>query len=284
MRNLAFTFIILLFISCEDVIDVDLPETEIRLVIDAIIRVDESQEFTTARVKVALTSSFFETNPVTQLSDINIINLDAPTLNDANVILLTETEPNTGIYEGIKNTDFFTEGELILQLEHENRRYFARTTYSPTTQIDELVQGTETLFDEDDTEVKVTFTDNPEMTNYYVFDFGFGEFQVVDDQFFQGEQFQFSYFYQTTLNPGDEINVSILGADLDFHNYMNLLIEQTEDDGGIFDTPVATARGNIFDITDLDNITVVDNVSQPDLFPLGYFAVVQEFTQSLTIE
>ena len=51
-----------------------------------------------------------------------------------------------------------------------------------------------------------------------------------------------------------------------------------------FETPVATVRGNIFDVTDLDNIDLFDNVEQPDVFPLGYFAVVQEYKQTITIQ
>jgi hypothetical protein len=43
-------------------------------------------------------------------------------------------------------------------------------------------------------------------------------------------------------------------------------------------------RGNVFDVTDLDNIDVLDNAGQPEVFPLGYFAIVQEFTSTITIE
>ena len=70
----------------------------------------------------------------------------------------------------------------------------------------------------------------------------------------------------------------------DFYNYRTLLIEQSEAGLGPFQTPVATVRGNIFDVTGIDNINQFDNVGQPDNFPLGYFAVVQSFTQTLIIE
>ena len=75
-----------------------------------------------------------------------------------------------------------------------------------------------------------------------------------------------------------------MGADQHFYNYMDLIIEQTEQNFGFFETPRATVRGNVFDITDLDNINVVDNTDQPDVFPLGYFAIVQEFKDSLVIQ
>ena len=65
---------------------------------------------------------------------------------------------------------------------------------------------------------------------------------------------------------------------------MSQLIEQTEDSQGPFQTPIATVRGNIFDITGLDNIEIFDNVERPNDFPLGYFAIVQEYKQTLIID
>ena len=72
--------------------------------------------------------------------------------------------------------------------------------------------------------------------------------------------------------------------DQQFFNYMDLLVEQTEDTGGIFETPSGTVRGNMFDVTGLDNIEIFDNAGRPESFPLGYFAVVQEFKQTLIVE
>jgi len=65
---------------------------------------------------------------------------------------------------------------------------------------------------------------------------------------------------------------------------MNSLIEQAERSFGVFETPAATVRGTVFDITDLDNIDVVDNFATPGLFSLGYFAIVQKNKISLLIK
>ena len=156
--------------------------------------------------------------------------------------------------------------------------------YVPTVPIDDLRQGDETLFDEDETEIIVTFTDIPEQKDYYVFDFGFGNFLATDDQFIDGQEFTFSYFYDEILEPQTTLEVSLLGADQQFFNYIDLLVEQTENDGGIFETPAATVRGNMFDVTGLDNIEIFDNVGRPQSFALGYFAVVQESKATIVIE
>ena len=65
---------------------------------------------------------------------------------------------------------------------------------------------------------------------------------------------------------------------------MNLILEQTDQDFGFFETPRTTVRGNVFDITGLDNINILDNTDRPDDFPLGYFAIVQEFKETLVIQ
>jgi hypothetical protein len=305
MKKIFYYFILCcVILSCEDVIDVDLPPTETRLIVNAVFRVDITQEFIPVSVKVTETNGFFEENTVTQLDDNATLLYGIPDPNEPNsldLILegggtssLAETEPGSGIYEPDPSFDSDQRVStslatrpgtvFILILQHKGRRYVARTPYSPVVPIDNVEQGTETLFDEEDIEVLVTFTDTPDTDNFYVFDFDFNEFLALDDQFIDGQEFEFSYFYDKNLEVGDEVEVSILGADLQFFNYMDLLLEQTEDNGGVFETPAATVRGNVFDVTGINNDDLFDNVERPGNFPLGYFAVVQEFTQTITIE
>ena len=299
MKKIFYYFILCcVILSCEDVIDVDLPLTETKLIVNAVFRVDITQEFVPVSVSVTETTDFFSEPQVTELENAiifyGISNPDAPEiLENLNSSSLAEISPGSGIYEPDPTFDedqrirtSSLEPGMVFQLiiEHKGSRYFATTPYVTSPPIDTIEQGTETLFDEDDIEVLVTFTDAPDVENYYVFDFDFDEFLALDDQFIDGQQFEFSYFYNKELMPGDEVEISILGVDEPFFSYMDLLLEQTEGTGGVFETPSATVRGNVFDITGLDNDEIFDNVERPGNFPLGYFAVVQEFKQSLIIE
>ena len=295
-RILLMLFGILFLFSCEDVIDVELPEDENRLVVDGLLRVDKSQEFVDVRITLRETSNFFDENQPTQAESALIyygVLTEDNLFENLAFSHLVEEEPGTGVY--VPNPDFTTDQRIrtasaepgvtfILEITHKGKRYFAQTMYAPAVPIDNLEQGDGTLFEDDETEIIVTFTDDPDADNFYVFDFGYGEFQTVEDQFFQGQQFQFSYFYDDSLTAGQDVSVSILGATQDFYNYMDLVIEQTTDTGGVFQTPVATVRGNVFDITGLDNIDISDNVGRPDEYALGYFAIVQEYSQTLPIE
>ncbi|MCL6265626.1 DUF4249 family protein [Flagellimonas myxillae] len=296
MGRFAFLLIAVFVCACEDVVDVDLPQNESRLIVNGIVRVDPSQEFLPIKIAVTETNGFFEEPTITTLESAVILvgepNPDAPDLFNLSTKILKELTPGSGVYEPDTvyvderiQTRFLTPNTVFfLIVEHKGNKYLAQSSYTRTVPIDQLELGTETLFDEDDTEIKLTITDVPEEKNYFVFDFGFGEFLALDDQFIDGQQFEFSYFYQKDLEVGQEVEISVLGADQEFHNYMDLLVEQTQNDGGVFETPAATVRGNVFDITGLDNINIFDNVGRPESFALGYFAVVEEFKQTLTIQ
>ena len=289
-------FSMILCISCEDVIEVDTPTDDPRLVVEALIRVDDNESFLPVQVKVSLTNNFFEEIPVTDVENIIIIyeEFEDGVIAFTGSSTLAEVAPGTGIYEPdpdfmddqrIPTIIIFAERVVFnMIINHQGRTYFAETEYVPSVPIISVQQGNGKFFSEDDTELIVLFADDPTRNNNYVFDFDFNEYLTTDDQFYQGQLFQFSYFYDRQFDPGTEIEVSILGADQTFYNYMDLLIEQTQEAPGVFQTPVATVRGNVFDVTDIDNIDLSDNVERPNDFPLGYFAVVQEYKQTVTIQ
>ncbi|WP_340158172.1 DUF4249 domain-containing protein [uncultured Maribacter sp.] len=289
----------ILFISCEDVIEVELPENDTRLVVNGVIRVDENQEFLPIEIAVSESSSFFDENTVASLKSAIIYygtpNADAPEiLEGGGISNLAEVEPGSGIWVPDPSFDSdqrirvssIEEGDVFqLILETENEQFFATTTYVKSVPIDSLEQGDETLFSGDETEVIVTFTDPGESNDFYLLDLDFGEFLVTEDEFYQGQTFVFSYFYDNELaiNTSSVVNISLLGVDEQFYNYMNQIIVQSGGDQGPFQTPAATVRGNIINVTGIDNDEVIDNVERSDNFALGYFAIVEEYTDSITI-
>ena len=297
MKELGYILLIYMaFITmgCEDVVDVDLPPEEPKLVVDAFIRLNLEEQGSPVRFKVSTTGAFFDEIIPTPLTRMQLQNEAITTV--AGIVFLTQDPDNPNEYipgtdeggpdpSGLVPNSFFLEGRLILTFEFEEELYLAETRFAPAPVIESVIQGDQTLFDEDDTEVIVTFTDIPEQENFYVFDFDFNEFLTIEDRFFQDQQFDFSYFYDINLQAGDMPNISILGADESFYNYMELLIEQSDlTDNGPFQVPVTTVRGNILKAEGVDNINIFDNVGRPQEFVLGYFAVSQEFKTSITIE
>ncbi len=269
---------ILAFFGCEEVIQVELPTAEPRLSIDALVRVDTSETLTKVQIKANTTNGYFDDVTPADLTAIRIVNASYTPSNqaDSNTLTLTKTSP--GVYEAEKRTEFFTNGELQLIVEHAENRYEATTNYVRSTPITFLEQGDEVLFDDVETEIKVAFQDLEDQSDFYLFDLDFGEYLVTNDAFYEGQLFQFSYFYDAALEEGDEVTIKLLGVNEPFFNYMNQLIVQAGGDQGPFQTPAATVRGNI-----VKKNASANNTNANDL-ALGYFAVCQTFSKSIVIE
>lgn len=264
---LSILFFCLLF-GCQDVIEVEVPVDQPRLVVDALIRVDGIRSSTTeVRIAASITSSFFDKISSAQLDAISILN----TQTNFEVPLM-EQAVGSGIYGDVLPTEFITSAPLILKITYGGELYEATTSFVRSAPIDNLVQGTSTLFTNEETEIIISFTDLPDQVNFYLFDFGFDEYLVSEDTFYPGQAFQFSYFYEDGLEPDTILRVGILGVDEPFYNYMTQLIVQAGGDQGPFQTPAATVKGNIV------------NTTNPDNFALGYFAVSEIFDSTLIIE
>ena len=280
LHILLIAILLMVFNSCEDVVEVGVPSEPPRLIVDALIRVDVDEPFTVVTIRVSETNGFFETVTPVGLQQITLTGLDGGLAE-----VLIEEEEGSGVYSQLVSTAALISGEeIFLQIDFEDEFYVAYATFEAAPVIDDLEQGDGFLFDEDDTEVIVSFTDIPEEENFYVFDFSFGNFLASEDTFYQDQEFSFSYFYDDEVAPGDELEISILGADQDFYNYMNQLVEQSEDELNPFQTPTLTVRGNLINATEIDNDEFFDNVEMEGNFALGYFAIVQENKASITIE
>lgn len=298
MRRYSYigVLMLLLILGCEEVIEVDTPTEAPRLVVDGIIRVDTTQEFLPVAIKLSETNNFFSAiKPVSAVESFVIILQFEKDGNPAGTrtCSLTEITPGSGIYE--PDPSFDTDQRILVDtileydtfftmvITYNGRRYAAQTHYVPAVPINEVLLGENVLFNTEETEVVVRYTDMPDVDNYYIFDFGSGNFLPTEDTFYKGQDFEFSYFYDELFEPEKEVEVKLLGADQALYNYMNLLIQQEGNQNGPFGTPVATVRGNVFEVTHLDNNQIFDNTGDPLAFPLGYFAVVQEFSYTLVV-
>lgn len=270
MKKILYYIPLLLFIcSCEDVIDLELESSKPRLVIDAQFSVytTETPVRTNGLIKLSLTTDFFSTeqSPVTNAT------VSITDLNSGTVYPFT-SNGTAGYYQSLTTTftpEFNTRYKL--DINYDNEDYTSETTLIPTVPIDNVEQGDGILFDEDDTELIVSFTDHVNRDDFYIFDLDFGEFLTTSDEFFQGETFKFSYYYDD-LSSGKEVVVKINGADEQFFNYMDLILAQSgESPGGPFQPSPSTIRGNIINSTNADN------------YALGYFRISETYEYTITI-
>lgn len=286
MKHLVYiigSLVALLFLSsCEDVVQIETPAEEPRLVVDALIRIDTTLVSNLVRVKLTQTAPFFGTIEPAQVDQITLSNLDNP--GGDNQVLLEE-EPGSGIYSKLFPTEELIRDRWFLQIDWQGELFVAESRFIPTVPIDNLEQGTGFLGDEEETELIITYTDDPDRDDFYVIDFDLANFVTTRDEFNQGQQFSFSFFYdEDEVAPGDELEISILGADERFFDYMRQIVDQADNDGGPFATPTLTVRGNMINATDIDNDGTFDNVDNTDNFALGYFILSHAFTENITIE
>lgn len=272
----------LIWSSCQEVITVELPNQEPKLIVDALIRIDTTISSTLVTVSIRQTSDFFgEISPVS-VDQITMSNLDNPGNNTDQV--LDETEPGSGIYQQFFSTEELARDRWFLQINYQDEFYVAESLMQYSVPIDQLTIGDGSLFSGDVTEILVRYSDIGGREDYYLFDYGNDDFFASEDVFYDGQQFEFSYFYDEQFNPGDTLTVSIMGIDRDFFNYMNLLREQSEGGFGPFATPAVSVRGNLINATDINNNDNYNNVNDPDNYALGYFAIVQEYKGFIVVE
>ncbi len=276
--------------SCQDVVDIESSNEAPRLVFDAVLRFNLETP-NENRIHVSTTASFFDEIQPSLLDRIQILN---ETLGGVSFYAPDTFVPGDYI-PGDDNVPNYDEilllGEpnpehlQILTFEYLDELYLAFANYAPVPELSSVVQGEDTLFDEDDIEVIITFTDPADITNYYAFQFGETEYITFDDMFFDGQEYTFSYFVDESLVENNQIEIKMFGVDEQFHNYLDQLIDQSEEvDNPFFQIPVSTVRGNILKVEGINNIDTFDNVGRPQEFVLGYFAMVQERSFTLNVE
>lgn len=265
----ACLLFIVLFAGCEKVVDVDLPTAEPRLIIDATFSTffDGNKKTVEGGVKLSLSASFYD-EELPPVNDARVYMTDMATGEE---IIFTEME-NSGNYLPPVLSNFPMPNKTYkLNVIYKNETYEGTASLIPSVPIDSLVQGDATLLN-DETEIIVSFTDKENRNDYYLFDLDFNLYLTTNDQFYQGQKFTFSYFYED-IEPGKEITLKLNGVDEQFYNYMNIVIAQSgQNGGGPFSTPPASARGNMV------------NIDNPDNYALGYFAISEAYKMSLTIE
>lgn len=258
-------FMILSVLGCQETIDVDLPETQERLVVDALMRIpDTESDLTEAYVRLSLTTGFFADS--------------IPTVNDAIINLSSDSNTfrlnpqGNGYYSTFVPKDEMTQDEMQLTIFYKDEIYRSSAQFEPSVRINSLTQGDGSLFAGDETEVIVAYTDIANQDNFYLFDLDRGQYLTSEDTFYKDQNFSFSYFYED-LKIQDTLNVNIIGINKPFFDYMSIVINQSgSGSGNPFAAPPSEIRGNVINDTNEEH------------YPLGYFAIGQVYNDQLIIE
>lgn len=251
-------FTTLLSTSCEEVVDIDLNNSEPKLVIDAIIKWQKGTTGENQTIKLSLTNDFYTNDILTANGAIVTVT------NSSNVVFNFVEVPTTGDY--VCDNFLPVIGEVYrLEILYEGAVYTASSALIATPDIINVEQETVVgISGEDEIQIKFFYQDNGAEENYYLLGVKnpnkqIPEFGVVSDEFFQGNV-MFGFYGSSETEPGITLDLSVQGVTKSYHNYMNKLITIAgSGSGNPFATPPATVRGNITNTTNNSD------------YPLGYF-------------
>jgi hypothetical protein len=163
--------------------------------------------------------------------------------------------------------------EYELTIIYDNETYKGKATKVKSTPFTEVIQGDETLFSGKETELKITFKDAPIVENYYLFNFDRDLFLSIDDRYFNGSDYNFSFFYQEDdIELPATVNLRMSGITKEYYTYFEILINQSgQNSGGPFQAVPSSLLGNMINTTNEDN------------FPLGYFHISETDTYTINL-
>lgn len=214
MKYFLFYIAVILFSSCEEIIEVELNEAEQRIVIEGNIEADSQK----AIVKISKSGSFYETN-------------DFEKITGADVVISSEsgeqfqlTETNDGSYE-LDNFESELGDNFTLKInDTDGNLYEAQTDVPRVIDIAELTfeknEGIGGIF----YLVSCFMQDPKNENNYYRIKYTKNgvldkdDFIVFDDLTFDGEYAEILLFFNE-VEAGDVIEVELISFDKDSYEY-----------------------------------------------------------------
>jgi hypothetical protein len=265
-RIYIFLLSIILFSSCQQVLDVDLNSTDPKIVIEGLIT-DTLGPFT---VKVTTSADYYNTELPPAVTNATVIVKDVTSgITDT----LAQTAP--GIYQthNSKIPKGITNHTYTLDVQLNGLTYSATSTLPSLSRIDSLnyLYYPQKVFGHQKGYYPRAYQQEPQNeNNYYLWKFFRNdslinkpnEIWVADDQFVQGNVngLEFPYVYQSK----DTATVEFYSLTKESYDFYLGLQAQLQNDGGFFSAPPANARGNfsngalgIFQTSGLDTKKII---------------------------
>lgn len=263
---LIFTFV---FTSCEEVIQVDVDTATPRLVVEASINWQKGTQGNMQSIKLTKSTGYFEdVIPVTSGAIVTVT-------NSSNKVFNFIENQKTGVYVCFNFEPKLNE-TYTLTIKTNGETYTATEKMYPVAAITKFTQNNNGGFGGKDIEIKTYFNDPADEVNYYLFFYRYknqktSNFYADEDSYFNGNEF-FSMSQNDSIKVGETINVTHLAISKSYYNYMNIIVNLTGQNGGPFQSPPSTVRGNVV------------NVTKPDNYPLGFFSVSETDTKEYTVQ
>ena len=262
LKSKAFTLFsllfVLLFLSCDKVVELDLESGDPKIVIDAEIIWEKGTSGNQQSIKITRMAPYYSpTTPKVSGAQVRVEN------SKGDVFTFNESEP--GLYVC---TNFVPaidmEYKLFVNVDGQTLTATEKLiAVPPVERIDQEFMPD--ITGEDLIVVSFYYKDPANQANYYLTDYksklaAFPEYTSTSDEFVNGNEIV-EKFSDADLKPGIVLDITHRGVSKNFYNYMNLILEVTNSNP--FAATPGNIRGNIINTTNANN------------FALGYFRVCE---------
>jgi hypothetical protein len=270
-KGLFYCFVLL--VSCTETIDFYIPNSEKKIIIDAVFTTHIRQQ----EVYIYYSTDYNDTLAPEKLSGATILLSD-----QENEYLFYEYSP--GFYLSNQNLALKTDKDYTLLVEIDGELYQAQSKAknigAPIDSISIKVSiDTNLITQEIDTSLNLWMArqENTNPGDYYISKYFINnvlqssvvrEYTLFNDQLINGQYFYLP-LHQLNINKlqfGDSLRLELYGVEKAYSDYLSNILLQTDFKGGLFDTPSANVKGNF------------SNGS------LGFFSVSDVRTSSIRIE
>jgi hypothetical protein len=258
---------VLLFSSCDKVVELDLETGDPKIIIDAEI------------IWVKGTNGSEQTIKITRMAP--YYSADVPKVSGAHVrvensegTIFTFNESAPGLYVCTNFVPVINmEYKLFVDVDGQSLTATEKLIAVPTVdKIDQELMPD--ITGPDLIVVAFYYKDPADQTNYYLTDYKadflrFPDYTSTSDEFINGNEIN-EKFGDPDLKPGKTLDITHRGISKNFYSYMNLILEVANSNP--FGAAPGNIRGNIINTTDTNN------------FALGYFRLCEANRFSYTVK
>ncbi len=267
-----------ILLSCTDVIDVDVPTGEPRLVVEASIDWEKGTDGKQQTIKLSMLTPYFSSQEQNEVVGANVL---VKNLNSG--AEFTFEDQNDGLYK-VETFLPVLNDTYTLTIVHNGVTYEATEMLMPVTDISSVDQSIDGGFSSEDIELNIHFQDPVNMDNFYFFKFNrIGDLlsfiEPISDEFTDGNLMKESFEKvddedtdkKEELKSGDVVTYEMHGISERYYNYMQILVNQLGS-GGLFSGVPVELKGNCINANDSKDFT------------LGYFRLTESIKGEYTIK
>ncbi|OMQ13039.1 DUF4249 domain-containing protein [[Flexibacter] sp. ATCC 35103] len=261
-KSKAFTLFsllfVLLFLSCDKLVELDLEAGDPKIVIDAEIIWEKGTDGSEQTIKITRMAPYYSAEvPKVSGAQVRVEN------SNGNIFKFNESAPGLYVctnFVPVLNMEY----KLFVDVDGQSLTATEKlTSVTPIEKIDQEfmadITGPDLLV------VTFYYKDPADQANYYLTDYKadfmpYPEYTVTSDEFINGNEIN-EKFTDTDLKPGKILDITHRGISKNFYNYMNLILEAANSNP--FGAVPGNIRGNIINTTDTNN------------FALGYFRLCE---------